>query len=300
MMSDITANRTGRSSLRSLAFAALALCAAMSAAAAGASEPIPQRVVSMNLCTDQMAMLIAGEGQLHSVSYLASDPESSVLVSEAAAFAVNHGLAEEIFVMRPDLVVAGTFTSRASIAMLRRLGFRVEEFPPAYSFDEIREQMRRMGRLLGREGRAEELVRELDRRLAEASAPAAAWRPLAALYYANSYTSGSGTLANAIVERAGLENLGSRLGLAGTVRLPLEVLVLATPDLVVDGLRRGRAPALAYEAFEHPALSAVLKGRTLTPLPDKYWVCGAPFTAEAVRLLSTATAAVRAQGWAQP
>ena len=35
----------------------------------------PQRVVSMNLCTDQLAMLIARPGQLHSVSHLASDGE---------------------------------------------------------------------------------------------------------------------------------------------------------------------------------------------------------------------------------
>lgn len=269
--------------------------------AAGADAP-PRRVVSMNLCTDQMAMLIAGPGQLHSVSYLARDPEGSVLVEAAKQFAVNHGLAEEIFMMRPDLVVAGTFTARASVAMLRRLGFRVEEFAPAYSFDEIRDGMRRMGSLLGRQDRAEALVDELDRRLADAAVPGdpAGWRPLAALHYANSYTSGSGTLASAVVEHAGLENLGSRLGFSGTVRMPLEVLVVSAPDLVVGGLQRGSTPALAYQTFEHPALRAVLRGRDLMAVPDKYWICGAPFTAEAVRILAAAAAPLRARGPARP
>ena len=252
----------------------------------------PRRVVSMNLCTDQLAMLTAAPGQLQSVSYLASDPQSSVLSDEARRFAVNHGLAEEIFMMRPDLVLAGTFTSRASVAMLKRLGFRVEQFPPAYSFDEIRAQIRRMGDLLGRAERAEELVEELDRRLTATPEPGETpWRPLAALHFANSYTVGSGTLSSEVVARAGLENLGSRLGLTGTIRLPLEILVVSTPDLIVGGTRyESSAPALAYQTFEHPALRAVLQGRAMTAVPDKYWVCGAPFTAEAVRILADAAA----------
>jgi len=266
------------------------------------ADTIPRRVVSMNLCTDQMAMLMAGEGQLHSVSDLARDPQASVLVDEARQFVVNHGLAEEIFMMRPDLVLAGTFTSKASVAMLRRLGFRVEQFPPAYSFDEIRAQLRRMGGLLGRQERAEALVHELDRRLADIPEPGQdAWRPLAALHYENSYTAGSGTLSSEAVARAGLENLGSRLGLSGTVRLPLEVLVLSAPDLVVSGTRQdASAPALATQTFAHPALRAVLQGRALTAVPDKYWVCGAPFTAEAVRILADAAVPLKARGPAKP
>jgi len=266
------------------------------------ADTSPRRIVSMNLCTDQMAMLMAGEGQLYSVSHLARDPQASVLADEARQFATNHGLAEEIFMMRPDLVLAGTFTSQASVAMLRRLGFRVEQFPPAYSFDEIRAQLHRMGGLLGRQERAEALVQELDRRLAGIPEPGEdAWRPLAALHYENSYTSGTGTLSSEAVARAGLENLGSRIGLSGTVRLPLEVLVLSAPDLVVSGTRTyGRAPALAYQTFEHPALRAVLQGGALTAVPDKYWVCGAPFTAEAVRILADAAVPLKARGRSKP
>lgn len=276
---------------------ALAAIALLLASLPARADAPPRRVVSMNLCTDQLAMLIAAPGQLHSVSELAHDRNSSVLVDEAAAFVTNHGLAEEIFMMRPDLVLAGTFTSRAGVAMLRRLGFRVEEFPPAYSFPEIREQIRRMGSLLGQEERSETLVEELDRRLAGTTpAGETAWRPLAALHYENSYTAGSGTLSNAVVEHAGLENLGKRLGLSGTVRLPLEVLILSAPDLVAGTTRGSTAPSLAYQAFEHPVLRAALQGREPIAVPDKYWVCGAPFTAEAVRILATAAAPLRARG----
>ncbi|MEL6267927.1 MAG: ABC transporter substrate-binding protein, partial [Pseudomonadota bacterium] len=57
----------------------------LGAASTAAAQP-PARVVSMNLCTDQLAMLIASPGQLVSVSYLARDPASSAMAAEAQGY----------------------------------------------------------------------------------------------------------------------------------------------------------------------------------------------------------------------
>lgn len=241
----------------------------------------------MNLCTDQMAMLVAEEGQLHSVSYLAGEAGASVLAEQAAKYVVNHGLAEEIFLMQPDLVIAGTYTTRTTVELLRRLGFRVEEFAPENSFDDVRANLRRMGSILGREKRAAELVAELDRDLAELSVNAPPQRTVA-LYYANSYTSGGGTLADAIVKASGLTNIGDMLGFTGTVKLPLELLLLSDPDLIVAGDDRYDTPALAQENFVHPAYKAVAQGKRTVAVPSKYTICGAPFTLEAVRIMQDA------------
>lgn len=266
-------------------FAGTAIAALAAACAPARAADAPKRVVSMNLCTDEMAMLIAGPGQLYSVSYLASDPGSSVLADQAGAYVVNHGLAEEIFLMQPDLVIAGTYTTRTTVALLRRLGFRVEEFAPENSFDEVRVNLTRMGDILGRRQRAGELVAELDAGLARLAADKPP-RKTVALYYANSYTSGSGTLADAIVKASGLTIIGDTLGLAGTTKLPLEQLLLANPDIVVDGDSRYAAPALAQENFVHPAYQA-LSGEKIA-IPGKYTICGAPFTLEAARILQDA------------
>lgn len=248
----------------------------------------PRRVVSMNLCTDQLAMLLAAPGQLYSVSHLALRPEASILAGEARRFVVNHGLAEEIFLMKPDLILAGTFSTRATVNMLRRLGFRVEEFAPETSFADIAVNLRRLGSLLGQEERAEQLVRRLDDELARyARAPQK--RASAATYYANSYTSGGGTLVAEAMKRAGLDNIAERQGLTGATRLPLEVLVMSAPDLIVGGTPQPHGTSLAEQAPAHPALSA-RAGEGRITVPDKYWLCGAPFTAEAVRILAEASA----------
>ena len=257
--------------------------------AIAADDTAPRRVVSMNVCTDQLAMLIAGEDQLHSVSILASDPGTSVMVKQGRRYVANHALAEEIFLMEPDLVLAGTFSPRATVDLLRRLGFRVEEFAPARSFDDVRENLIRVGELLHRQQRARELVTELDRGLARLQQAKPSGKTIA-LYDANSYTTGTGTLADEIFRAAGLTNIAEKLGVAGTVRLPMELLIMARPDLIATSYRDYGAPALAQENFVHPAYLALGAEANVVDVPVPNMICGAPFTLEAAATLQKAAA----------
>lgn len=254
------------------------LGAALLLATLAAAEP-PRRVVSANLCTDQLAMLIAAPGQLVSVSHVARDPVSSAMAAEAEGFAVNHGTAEEIFLLAPDLVLAGEYLRPDSRLTLERLGLRVETFGVDASFDDVRANIVRMGALLGREARAADLVETLDAALAP---PPPGPRPTAALFYANAYTSGAGTLADEILRQAGLDNLAARQGVSGLARLPLELLALEAPDLLVIG-QDYTTPALAQEVLRHP-VARVLRGERAA-LADNLWVCGLPQTAKAVASL---------------
>lgn len=260
---------------------ALFLFAAFSARA----EEAPRRVVSINVCTDQLAMLLAGEGQLRSVTYMSRDPMLSAMSGRAAQLPVNHAQAEEVFLMKPDLVLAGTFSSRATVGLLRRLGVRVEEFAPARSFEDIAAHLERMGALLGRPEQARTEVAAMQARLAAIRKPE--HRRSVALYYANSYTAGRGTLIDDAVRLAGLDNLASRAGVDGPAFIPLEMLVMEKPDILVRS-RRDRAPALAYENFEHPALRVLEKQARAVTLADNLTVCGGPFSAEAVEKLAEA------------
>ena len=258
--------------------------------AAGAGLPVmaeaPQRVVSMNLCTDQLAMLLAAPGQLVSVSHLAQDPQSSTMVEEAAAYPVNHGLAEEIYRLRPDLVLAGAYTTQASVAMLRRLDIPVEIFPPEAEFDAIRTNLRRMGALLGREAEAEAQIAAFDAGLA-ALADDIATRPRAAVYQANGYTTGNNSLAGQILLAAGLDNIAAEVGLTGGGILALEQLVLANPDLLVRGRRYGGA-SRSEEILDHPAVTLLAERAGQAVIADHDWVCGTPRILGAIARLRAA------------
>lgn len=240
----------------------------------------PERVVSMNLCTDQMAMLLAAPGQLISVSDLAADPNMSAMADQAAAYPPNYGRAEEIYLMRPDLVIAGQYASGPTVALLRRLGLRVEVLPPAEDFQAIRDQITQIGIWLGREDHAAQVIADFDAGLAAQAADAPRGR--AALYYANGYTSGRGTLAGEIVAAAGYDNIAGDYGIETTTTLPLELLVMARPDRLITGAKwpgQSRSEAI----LDHPALTRSAPG--MAEVTDRDWVCGTPFVLNAIQAL---------------
>lgn len=239
----------------------------------------------MNLCTDQLAMMVAAPGQLHSVSYLAFDPRGSAMAEEAKNYEINRGLAEEIYLMQPDLVIAGSFSTRATVDMLKRLGIPVAVFNPAYGLDEVRDRLREMGHVLGREDAAQALIDDFDTRLDVLRAESGK-RPSAALYYANGYTSGDRTLAGQILFAAGFKNAAVEAGFASGGILPLEVLAMLEPNALITG-RRYPGASRSEEILDHPIVQALRDDSASGTITDRDWVCGTPFVLRAIEGLRT-------------
>ena len=63
-------------------------CAALAFAGAALADS-PRRVVTMNHCADQYALLLGAPGQVVSVSHIAVDPNLSAMVEEASRVAQN-------------------------------------------------------------------------------------------------------------------------------------------------------------------------------------------------------------------
>jgi len=248
-----------------------------------ASDAVPERpgrVVSINLCTDQLAMLLAAPGQLLSVSHLAAEPRSSSMAEQAGAYRLNHGRAEEIWLMQPDLVIAGSFSRRATVDMLRRLGVPVVVMGPAYSLAQVSDRLREMGAALGRETEAEQAVRDFEAAL-EALRDEVPDPPRAAIYDANGYTAGNRTLAGEILATAGFANIATEAGVAGVGRLPLELLAMADPDAVISS-RRHPGASRSEEILDHPVVQALRDRSAGAVLTDRDWVCGTPHVLNAI------------------
>ncbi|MCC1480232.1 ABC transporter substrate-binding protein [Roseibaca sp. Y0-43] len=266
--------------------ASKALGAALALWAGAALAGPPERVVSINLCTDQLAMLLAAPGQLLSVSHISHDPNVSVMRDQALGYPVNHGQAEEVFAMAPDLVLAGQFTSSYTVGLLRRLGVEVAQLPIVTSLDQIPDAIRDMGRLLGREDHAEAVAEQFTADLAALRADPDR-RPRAALHYANNYTSGDKSLANDILTAAGLANIALEAGLSGGGVLPMERLIMLMPDLIISGEAYPGA-SRSEAVLTHPALDALRDRHAGRAITDAEWVCGTPTVLRAIARLQGA------------
>ncbi|QPM91206.1 Vitamin B12-binding protein [Pseudooceanicola algae] len=266
---------------RGTAALTVVLAALLASHAVPAAAEAPARVVSINLCTDQLAMLLAAPGQLVSVSDLSREPRSSAMAQQALDYPINHAGAEEIWLLQPDLVLAGSYTSRATVSMLRRLGREVVEVRPAYSLDDIRDRITQVGAALGRDAAAADLIADFDARL-DALRVQTTRNPTAAIYYANGYTTGDRTLAGQILMAAGFENIAGDMG-GG--HLPLERLVMARPEALITGSPYPGA-SRSEEILRHPAVAALRDQSALRVVADRDWLCGTPHVLKAVAALA--------------
>lgn len=275
--------RTGRSIL-ALRRASSALGAALALWAGAALAGPPERVVSINLCTDQLAMMLAGPGQLVSITHVSHDPNMSVMLDAARAFPTNLGQAEEVFRLQPDLVLAGEYSSPYTVGLLRRLGVEVVQLPIVNSLDAIPGSLIEVGRLLGREPQAEALVARFEADLAALRTTGDATRR-AALHYANNFTSGQNSLAHEILTAAGFANIAAEAGLSGGGTLTMERLIMLMPDLVISGQPYPGA-SRSEEVLRHPAMEALRDRHAAQALSDAEWVCGTPFVLNAIARLT--------------
>lgn len=267
--------------MRSLSSITLILLWAATSAFAG-----PSRVVSMNLCTDQLAMLLAAPGQLVSVSYIARDTRASVMAKDALAYPFNHGLSEEIYLLEPDLVIAGAYSTAATTDMLRRLGVPVAVFQPASSLQDVRARILQMGEVLGREEAADALLAGYDTRLETLTQDDGGTAPRAALYAANGFTSGSLTLAGQILRAAGLRNIADELGYGQSGHMPLELLALSAPDFLIGTSPYPRA-SRSEEVLAHPVVQYLASRSGAGQMRDADWICGTPHVLRAVETLTS-------------
>lgn len=267
--------------------AAAALCLALGAPPARAGEAPkapPRRVASLNVCADELVLRLADPGQVVSVTWLARDPRSSGVADLARDVAVNRGLAEEIVPLKPDLVVAGAYTTHATTAMLRRLGIEVMELGVPTTLAEATAQVRDVAARLGVPARGEDLARKM----AAAMAPPVVPPPpaTAIVLRPNGFTAGPGSLPDAAMAAAGLDNLAARLPADSFGQLTLEQIVTAQPDLLVVNGEKDAPPSLADDLLNHRALAGYRNRRVEVPL--RLWSCAGPDVAQAVARLSAA------------
>jgi iron complex transport system substrate-binding protein len=108
-----------------LAAAAVAAWTAMATVPAAADAP--RRVVSFNLCADQLVLALADADQIAGLSPYAADPNLSVMADKARAFPRLDWQAEATIALQPDLVLIGPNDRSVTRRMLAAQGMRVAE-----------------------------------------------------------------------------------------------------------------------------------------------------------------------------
>lgn len=279
--------------------AALLALAASGCGVAGPSVPLPARhparVMSLNQCTDQIVLALLPRDRIASVTWLSRDPAGSIMVEKARRVGVNHALAEEVLAQKPDLIVAGAFTTPALRALLTRLHYPMIEVDEAMNVDDIRRVTRKIAGAVDARARGEALIADMDAKLAAlARDPGPPIRVVA--WDRTGFTAGEGSLYDAVLTAAGARNLARAPMTLGYRRPGIEVLLKADPALLVQGSLERKAASLGDDVLRHRLVRRYWGDRTIF-MPQSYYACGTPMIADAaIRLradLRAASARIR-------
>lgn len=286
--------RRAESMVRAIALS-IPLCAAFFASA---HAQAPQRIVSMNLCTDELLLRIVDPARIASITYLSQQPVNAPLglshITEQLP--ANHGLAEEIIKLQPDLILAGSFTTTTAVALLRHLGYRVETFAPENTFADMRANIRKLGALTGDTAKAEQIIADFDTRLAQLQSQIPPGeKPVFADIGVNNFITGDGTLYAEVINAGGYRTLGQALGYSGYRNVPLEQVLTIRPALIATATPWTNPPSMSTMALGHPALRSLIAKTPQIAIPERYTTCGAPSLLGAIEMLVNAR--IQASGW---
>jgi iron complex transport system substrate-binding protein len=259
------------------ALLAFALFAATPAGAA------PLRVASLNLCSDELALLLAGPGQLVSVSRLAADPEESLLAARAKSLPTNRGRVTDVVALAPDLVLtSGGDPTVANTA--RRLGIATLELPQPQNFIQLRDNIHIVAEALGRPAAGIALTARMDAILA--SSPARLSPAL--LVSGGGITIAADGFAAQWLAAAGLSQQRVPRG-----QINLEQILRNPPRYLVISTYRAKQASANQRWLAHPAFAALPASVHQLHTDGRAWTCLGPGLATEIARLRAVVAATR-------
>ena len=245
--------------------------------ASGEKPVAPKRIMSLNLCADQLLLALADRSQVVALTPLARDVAMSAEAVKARSWPIAKGGAETLLALRPDLVISSPYYQ---IPPQAKGSFRQLSLSDANSYPQIVAQVRQVAAAVGHPERGEALVARMNAELAAIPKPTR--QRIAAYYQRRGYMTGTGTLVDDMMQRVGLRNLAGVLGKPVLSRLTLEEMVVAKPDYLIVESATDTVPDKGTEMLHHPALKAMARLR----LPESWTVCGSPAYVRATQSLA--------------
>lgn len=264
--------------LGSAALVLLLGMAILPASATHAAQAAPQRIVSVNLCSDIFALAFADRSQIASVSYISAGSPLSPVRKQAAGIRVNHSRIEEVLALQPDLVMASAYSNPQLTHWLRGQHIPLLTVNMASTLQQVVAEWQRVATRLGHPQRAQALTAQLQSLLAQ--------RPQAtrtvAVYGPGGLGVLPGSLIPALLHATGYQLLAD-LSPRATSRVDLELLLLGQPQVLLRMRDVDTANTLAARQARHPVLKQ-LQAQVID-LPSSLINCGGPELLDAVRRL---------------
>ncbi len=244
------------------------------------------RIVSMNVCNDQLLLTLADPEQILGLSRYARDGWQSWAADEARHYPILSGGAEDVLVLKPDIVLASRFDKRSTRELLKAKGLHVAEFTVPRTLPEVKDQIREMGEVVQHPDRAKAEIARLDAAIARAREAVTGKHYRVLPLSRRGFVSGRDSLVSSLLTETGLLNPAGDLGIAFGGFTSLEAIVGLRPDFLLVSETGDRAEDNGGAFLLHPALQHFYPPDKRIVIPERLTVCGGVMLAEALDMLT--------------
>ena len=259
----------------------------------------PQRIVTLALSSDEMALAMLPAQRLAALHYLADDPGISTEAAKAQAVTarLRDYNVEQLLSLQPDLVLAPDWNRQELIQTLRDAGLPVVVTKGPSSVAEVKEALQQIALAAGEPQAGQKLIEQMELEMADIAAkvqniPQAQKKTVVLISHMASY-GGKGSLFDNMCRDAGVINGAAAVGLGKNDALTKEAIVAANPDVIlVPTWTKGNLDVdqVRQELLHDPALQSVkaIREKRLVQVSDAYLYCAAQDITKGIRGIAMA------------
>ena len=262
----------------------VAMLALASSCSAVSAAGLP-RLVSMNVCTDQLVLTLADPEQILGLSRFSRDGWQ-LKASDLSRYPVLSGGAEDVLLIKPDIVVASAFDKRATRELLKAKGLRLAELVVPRTLDEARQQIREAGDITGHPDRAAAEIARLDAALGRARNAVSERLYRVLPLSRRGWVAGSDSFVGSLLGEIGLRSAAGDLGFSFGGFASLEAIVKLRPDFIVVSRAGDYARDDGQAFLLHPALERFYPPEKRIVIPERLTECGGVLLADALDALT--------------
>ena len=243
----------------------------------------PQRIISLNVSTDEILAKMVGSNRIAAFSKLADNPGISTIppddLKKVKLRVDAHGT-EALLAARPDLVVIADWRGPELAESLRGVGVNVFVYKTPTTVKDIKETITLLGKITGEPEQAAGMVADMDKRLQDlktrlGTIPKERQTKVVALSFMGAF-GGKETTFDDECAYAQVRNMVGEKNIFKSGAVSKEAIVEMNPDLLImpswDFGEKKSAQTFLQETLTDPSLQSVtaVQKKNLVQIHDAY------------------------------
>ncbi len=246
-------------------------------------EKLPERIVSLSPSNTEIVFALGAGSKLVGVTSYCDYPEEVKDIEKIGTFEGPN--IEMIKKVQPDVVLAGGYIQEDIITALENLNIPVVS-TEASDFDTIYDSIALIGKLVGGEDRAEEIINNMHKTIDDIKSKVRGKEKPNVFYLVWTdplTTAGKGTFINDVIQIAGANNVAESV--EGWAKYSVEELVKQNPDMIISAYHSTDEGMSKEDLMNNPIfknLDCVKKGNIYVMKDDNVIARPGPRIIEAV------------------